>query len=323
MANIRSSVIAAALVLVGTVLLLGSPLQAQEKVVFASSTGGGIRLATDIIKAKNLDKKNGIDLDLKYFVGPKGIAAVVLGKVDTGYMSPLVAANQLAQDEHIVSFELTMDSHMSLLKQKGSPLKSLADLRGKRLGFTARASSSWWSFRILLAQQGRKPEKDYKVIVGNLFALKAFLLRKDVDAILMFEPFSTKMIVNGEAEQLLWYEDLWSKATNGVPFMFNTVASRKSWLDAHPKAARALARAYREARAWIVANPDEALKIGNKTLKIENPKILEALKRRMLPIYKRQWDQELIDAGNWQVKKAVELGILGKKALSKPLFVKF
>ncbi|MBI3089528.1 MAG: ABC transporter substrate-binding protein [Candidatus Tectomicrobia bacterium] len=292
-------------------LLLSSAGQAQEKIVYGSSTGGGIRLVTDIIKAQRLDEKNGIVLDLKYFAGPKGQQALILGKVDATYFSPLTSALQLAEGNHFVNFEIMMDSHISLLKPKGSPLKSLADVRGKRLGFIPRTSAAYMTFRILNAMQGRDADKDFQLIVGNPMALMAFIARGEVDASIHYEPFSTMLLVNGQAEQIAWYEDLWRETTK-TPLLFSTLAASQSWIDAHPKAARTLARIVGATRAWIVAHPDEALEIGRKALEITDPRVIAALKERMLRIYRTPWNEKALEAGRWQVEKAVELGLVPK-----------
>ena len=299
-------------------LLISLPLQAQEKVVYGTSTGGGIRFVTDIIKARNMDKRNGIDLDFKYFAGPKGNAALILGKVDASYFNPYLAAKQTNEGIHFVNFEIQMNSHISVLKPKGSPIRSVDELKGKKFGFIPRSSSTYFTFKIMMAMKGVDADKEFNMIIGNPFALKAFIIRKDVDASIHFEPFSTLMLLNGEAEQVAWFEDMWARATNGKPLLFSTLGARKSWIDAHPKAARGLARTIGEARAWIIANPDEALELGNKALNIKSPRVKAALKKRMLRIYKTPWNQQAIDAGNWQLKKAVELEIL-KKMPDKPV----
>lgn len=320
----RGSIALGLLVVLALLLspLAQAPVRAQEKVIFGSSTGGGARLVSDVMAAKGLDKQYGLDVDYKYFAGPKAIQGLILGSVDVSYFSPLIAAEQLAEGHHLVNFEIVMDAHVTFLKPAGAKLNRFEDLKGKRLGFIQRSSSTYNTFRILCAVRGCDPEKDYKLIIGNPVALMAFISRKEVDASIHFEPFTSMLIANGEAEEMVWFEDLWNETTKGVPLLFSTLGGRKAWLDAHPKAARGLARAVGQARAWILAHPDEALQIGGKSLKISDPKVIAVLKQRMIRIYKTPWDDKAIEAGRWQIKKAVELGIV-KKAPDKELFAKF
>lgn len=295
---------------------------AQRKITFATSTAGGARMMTDVMKANKFDKKHGLDLDLKFFPGAKAVQAVIFNKTETGVFNPLVAAHQLAEGHHFVNFEIAMDVHVSVLVPPGSPIKTVAELKGKKFGFFSRGSGIYPAFQMIMALRGRDIEKEFQLIIGNPFAIKAFLQRKQVDGAIQFEPFTSVLLTNNQARQIAWVGDMWNKATGNRPLLFVTIAARKSWIDANPKAARNLARAIAETRAWIVAHPDEAVKLGNKALKITDPKVIETVKKRMIPIYKTPWDDAAVKAGNWFFTKAVEFGIL-EKLPAKNLFAKF
>ena len=146
MTEIRTMVCAA--VALGLILGMALPARAAEKIVFGTSTGGGIRFLTDTLLRLKLDKKHGIDLDFKYFAGPKGNQALLFKKVDASYFSGILAAKRSLDGDPYVNFEIMMNSHVSFMVLPDSNLTSIEQLRGKRLGFFTRASSIYMLFAI-------------------------------------------------------------------------------------------------------------------------------------------------------------------------------
>src|SRR4029077_17088833 len=63
-----------------------------------------------------------------------------------------------------------------------SPVKSFADLRGKRIGVTSMASAGVIVARALAAMNGMNPDRDVSIVVAGEAAQTAALLRsKEVD----------------------------------------------------------------------------------------------------------------------------------------------
>lgn len=291
---------------------------------FGTSTGGGIRMFTDVMAALKLDKKNGLEISWSFFPGPRGMLALMHGRLDVSNLASVPSARMALEGRHMQNFEVIFDSHVSFLVPPESKIKNVWELKGKRLGFLPRASATYTSFAILSAQRGINAEKYFKLIIGNPIALKTFLHRRDVDATMHFEPFVTDMLLRGEAKEVGTLADVWREATNNRPFLFVTLGASKKWLDTHPRTARKLTRAIRQTRKALQSNPDN-IKHGLKSLGAlgENKKVVEALKSRMISkIYRLGWTDEVIAAGRWQIEQAVKLGQLEKMPKEK-LFVKF
>jgi NitT/TauT family transport system substrate-binding protein len=69
-----------------------------------------------------------------------------------------------------------------------SPVKTIADLKGKRIGVTSMASAGVVVARALAKQAGLNPDKDISIVVAGESAQTAALLRtKQVDALSQFD----------------------------------------------------------------------------------------------------------------------------------------
>src|SRR5260370_36515613 len=69
-----------------------------------------------------------------------------------------------------------------------SPIKTFADLKGKKIGVTSMASAGVIVARALAASNGFNPDKDVTILVAGEAAQTAALLRnKQVDALSQFD----------------------------------------------------------------------------------------------------------------------------------------
>lgn len=284
---------------------------------------GGQRVHTDVMQALKIDKKYGLDIKYSYFPGPRGMQALLTGRVEVANLGAIVSARMTNEGRHMQNFEVFFDSHISFMVPPESPIKDFWELKGKRLGIIPRASAFYTTFAILMAQKGLDVEKEFDLIIGNPAALQTFLERRDVAGIMHFEPFSTALTMKGEAKEIATYEDLWRQIT-GRSLLFVTAGASKEWLDANPKTARKLAQAIAETRHVMRENPDN-IKHGLEALGPygKDPRVVAALKERMMKrIYRSDWDDAAIAAGRWQVEQAYKLKQLDKLP-DKELFVKF
>ena len=135
----------------------------------------------------------------------------------------------------------------------GSPIKTLADLKGKRIGVTAMASAGVNVARALVASQGFNPDKDVKIIAVGEGAQAAALLRQNqVDALSQFDVMYA-LVENAGAK--LTYLDNSSIAK----FPSNGFVAREDRLEKNPAEAIALARGYAMGTIFTIANPEAAV----------------------------------------------------------------
>jgi NitT/TauT family transport system substrate-binding protein len=138
-----------------------------------------------------------------------------------------------------------------LLVKKGSGLRGVTALRGRRIGILPTAAYRRWLEAILM-HDGLRPED--VTIVPLAPSLEADALAGGgVDALFTGDPMATAALARGLAEPATDTPDV--PRVLGEPFLFGTFAVTDDFAQKHPETARALAAALDEAIALIAADP--------------------------------------------------------------------
>jgi NitT/TauT family transport system substrate-binding protein len=136
-----------------------------------------------------------------------------------------------------------------------SPVKSMADLKGKKIGVTSMASAGVILARALAKQAGLDPDKDVAIVVAGESAQTAALLRsKQVDALSQFD---TQYALAGNAGaklRMLDHPEIKKFPSNGF-------VALEEYLKANRADAVALARGYAMGTVFAMANPEAAIRI--------------------------------------------------------------
>src|SRR5215471_4002047 len=136
-----------------------------------------------------------------------------------------------------------------------SPVKSMADLKGKRIGVTSMASAGVILARALAKQAGLDPDKDISIVVAGESAQTAALLRsKQVDALSQFDTQFALAINAGAKLRFLEFPEVRKFPSNGL-------VALEDYLENHRKDAVALARGYAMGTVFALANPEAAIRI--------------------------------------------------------------
>jgi NitT/TauT family transport system substrate-binding protein len=135
------------------------------------------------------------------------------------------------------------------------PIKTMADLKGKRIGVTSMASAGVILARALAKQAGLDPDKDISIVVAGESAQTAALLRaKQVDALSQFDTQYALAISAGAKLRMLDHPEIRKFPSNGFVALDDTLkASRKELV--------ALARGYAMGTVFAIANPEAAVRI--------------------------------------------------------------
>ena len=136
---------------------------------------------------------------------------------------------------------------------QGSPIKTLADLKGKRIGVIAMASGGYVVARALAASIGLNPDTDMKIVVAGEGAQTAALIRSgQIDALSQFD---TQYALVENAGVKLTYIDSGAIAK----FPSNGFIALEDHLKANRAQAVALARNYAMATVFTMANPEAGI----------------------------------------------------------------
>jgi len=143
-----------------------------------------------------------------------------------------------------------------------SPIKTVADLKGKTVGISIIGGGTQGPFNLMLKKNGLDPEKDIKLVeVG--FAVSEDALRQGrVDAVNMNQPFAARAEAKGGTRKLF-------SLSQAMPNIVHILeACRKDFVDKNPELAKAYVRDITKALKMALANRAETMKVVSETMKV-------------------------------------------------------
>ena len=233
--------------------------------------------------------------------GPLGAQALLAKSIDVGLFPPEVQINAMIKGAALKAIASGATLNVLLLvigneldapnAGKGYPA-FMTDLKGKRIGVTARGGSTELQFVLLTQKAGLKAEDFTVVAVGSPNTAYGALTSKQVDAEMSFEPSGALCDVLKTC-RTIWRgsesrEPPETFATNGASAVL--VVTQET-IDKSPHVVDALIAAAEDADAFIQKpeNYPEALTIAQSYFKFDLPRgdeVMDAALKRSIPGYK-------------------------------------
>jgi NitT/TauT family transport system substrate-binding protein len=136
-----------------------------------------------------------------------------------------------------------------------SPIKRIADLKGKRVGVVSMASAGVVIARALATTNGLDPDRDISIVVAGDGAQTAAMLRnRQVDALSQFD--TQYAIVENAGVKMRWLDNEAIERFPGNGFL-----ALESALTTRRREAIAVARGYAKGTVFTLANPEAAVHI--------------------------------------------------------------
>jgi NitT/TauT family transport system substrate-binding protein len=197
--------------------------------------------------------------------------ALAAGALDCATQAPLSLSNGVVGGglkAYIVAqhvFEKPGGFSVYWAVKDDSPIKTIADLKGKPIGISVIGGGTQGPFNMLLKQNGVDPAKDIKLVeVG--FAVSEDALRQGrVDAVNMNQPFAARAEAKGGTRKLFAL----SEAMPNIVHILE--ACRAEFVDKNPDAVKAYVRDITAGMKKVLANRDETLKVVSEQLKAPIP----------------------------------------------------
>lgn len=184
-------------------------------------------------------------------------------------LAATISAIQSGADLKIVSSDADLVTDICFVTMPGSPIKSIKDIKGKRLGFTNPGSTTQALTLLLLEKAGLKPGDVTMTATGGFGPGLTALENGGVDVMALTDPLTSKY--GDKYTVLAWGKDIFPPMNNVVG-----VATAKA-MKQHPDAIRAVIRARRKAVEFINSHPKEAAEIIAKVYKMDVPVIAKAI----------------------------------------------
>jgi NitT/TauT family transport system substrate-binding protein len=201
------------------------------------------------------------------------MAGVAYGEANPG---AIAVAIQQGADIKIVSDNVLTIAEFAWMVKKDSPIKTIQDLKGKKIGYTNPRSTSQALAILLLRKAGYKPEDAQLVKTGGFGPMLAALDLDQIDVAAVTEPLWSKVkdkyrvLITG-AEALPPLDNVVGMATG------EAIRTRGDFI-------RAVIRARRRAVEFMIAHPDEAGDLVAKDFNI-TPEVARSAVRNLTTSY--------------------------------------
>ncbi|WP_374591237.1 ABC transporter substrate-binding protein [Ciceribacter sp. RN22] len=250
-----------ALVCVGLIPPLGA--RAAETVRVGVLKFGTVNWELDTIKHHKIGEKHGVDVDVRFFAGEDATSvALMAGEVDFIVSDWLWVSRQRASGEDLTMFPYST-SVGALMVPSESPIKSLADLKGKKIGVAGGPIDKSW----LLLQGLARKEKTGDLAADNDIAYGAppLLAEKaqqgELDAVLNFWHYCARLEAAG-FRRLVSANDAAEALGASGPVSALGYIFHESWAKAHPDAIAGFMAASAEAKALLGSSDEEWLRLA-------------------------------------------------------------
>jgi NitT/TauT family transport system substrate-binding protein len=268
--------------------------QALEKQKVSIAVGGKnlfYYLPLTIAEQLGYFKDEGLQVEISDFAGgAKALQALVGGSADVVSGAYEHTINMQARNQVITAFVLQGRAPQIVfgVSTKTMPnYKSIADLKGKKIGVTAPGSSTNIVANYVLAKGGLKPSDVSFIGVGTAAGAVSALRSGQIDAISNLDPVITMLQQKNEIKVVADTRTLKdTKELFGGPMPAATLYTTEAFLKKNPNTSQALTNAMVRALKWLQkAGPSDIVKVvpesyqlGDRALYLEAfSKVREAL----------------------------------------------
>ena len=211
-------------------------------------------------------KAEGLEVTIVDFAGgARALQALVGGSADVVSGAFEHTVNMQAKGQRLRAFVLQGRAPQVVLgvNPKTMPnFKTVADLRGKKIGVTAPGSSTNVMANFVLAKAGLKPSDVSIIGVGAAQGAVAAMRAGQIDAISNLDPVITLLLRSGDLKIVSDTRILAeSERVFGGPMPAGCLYAPQTFIDKNPHTVQALATAIVRANKWIqAAGPGEIIK---------------------------------------------------------------
>ncbi len=201
--------------------------------------------------------------------GPLVNEAVSAGEEDIGFMAdlPAIIAKSSGQDIQVVSNVATGEKSLAVLVSPDSDITSIEDLEGKKIAY-ATGSYAQHLLALVLDQAGLTFDDIESVNLGAADSPQA-LESGDVDAIVIWEQYITKLTNEGNARVLI--DGTGIKRSNMV------IYSVTDYAEENPDIIEAFIKAVDRGAQYIEENPEDAAAILAEVYQVSESDMTEIL----------------------------------------------
>ncbi|WP_233236827.1 ABC transporter substrate-binding protein [Bordetella sp. LUAb4] len=250
-------------------LALGAagPAQAADKVRIGYWSSGVSLGYGSVLEATDFLKQQGLDVEFVKFPDVNApLRALASNSIDLAFGAPAAGVfSSAAEGVPIKIFAATQPADVQFVVPEGSPIKSLDQLRGKKVGMSPAGSSVAVIAGAVLAGNHGIKANDFSLVGGNESRLAQFLAQKQVDAAAL-RSVTVAQLTDLKVTRLGSFADEWKKLTksDSVPYI-GIGAVRSDFVAQHPDTVAHVIVGLRNTLAWGESHRDDVVKILQKS----------------------------------------------------------
>ncbi|MBB3268142.1 NitT/TauT family transport system substrate-binding protein [Azospirillum sp. OGB3] len=223
-------------------------------------------------------KEAGLNVEINDFGGgAKSLQALVGGSADivTGAFDHTVQMQAKGQPITAVALLGRYPGIVLAAVNKAGTIKSIKELKGKKIGVTAPGSSTNFMVNYLLTQHGMTPEDVSFIGVGGGPSAVAAVKRGEIDAIANLDPVISQLEADGDVTTIAdTRTEKGTLDTYGGPYPAAVLYTTPAFIKENPKTTQALVDVFVRTLKWLdQAKTEDVLKVlppeyflGNQTL---------------------------------------------------------
>lgn len=236
-------------------------------------------LPLTIAEKKGFFTEEGLNVTINDFAGgSKSLQALVGGSVDvvTGAYEHTIRMQNKGQDiVAVCDLGRFPGIVIGVRKQLAGEIKTIADLKGKKIGVTAPGSSTALMLQYALIKNGLKADDAAAIGIGGGASAVAAVKNGEIDGLSHLDPVIAQLQFDGDIEVLVdTRTEAGTRSLFGGPNPAATVYIQRSFIDANPVTTQRIVNAFMKSLKWIAqAKPEdvaatvpEEYLLGNKDL---------------------------------------------------------
>jgi ABC-type nitrate/sulfonate/bicarbonate transport system substrate-binding protein len=282
-------------VFAAVLLATSTAASAQVKIRIGDLAQSLNEIGSRVIIDQGLDKKYGLTVEYRAYPTLDGLFTAIRGKdVDIGFGGWTAIAQFRGKGMPVTMiFPVGRGVTVDVLVPTASPIKTIADLKGKKVGsFAGAAGTATVLFRVITSKfYGFDPGQSGDLQFAGPGLLPALLDKGELDAAVMFDPLAAKLEGSGKYRSIGNLADAY-KAGTGDDFLWIGYSTNDDFMKAEPDALTNFTRAWLEALDYIKVHP-EVFEAYGKIYGLDAAAVT-LLRERVLADYTTKWDDATI-----------------------------
>jgi NitT/TauT family transport system substrate-binding protein len=279
-----------------TATLPAPRVRAADSIRIAAQKTGTLAWELAVVRSHELDRKHDLTLETTELASTEaGQIALKGDSADLILSDWLWVARERALGDDLVFYPYS-SALGAVMVPANSPIRGIADLKGKKLGVAGGSLDKSW---VLLQALGRRSGIDLKTQADIAYGAPPLLAQKalqgETDATLTFWNFCAALEAQGMRQSIAMADVMRQLGANGPVAMVGYVF-KNAWAERHRGLLDRFFAATREAKEILGASPEEWQRLAGR-IGVSDPAAIEIYRRRYLDgIPHRSVGEEAADA---------------------------